>query len=465
MNQHATSGKLQDTDLPALLASICGARQTGILQISRQDASKTIFVQSGRIIFATSNKADDRLGELLLRKGLLRIQHFEEASARLSQTKRLGALLVEMGHLRPEELVKAVIEQVKEIVFDVFLWSDGTYNFEQGELPTREVITLKLSTPEVIMGGIQRIQRWSRVLQGVGGLDATYQTLGGRDNLLHQMTLRTEHAALLQTLELPMSVRDLCRRGLLADFEVCKALWAFRVIGLIEPASMAPTAGATPQLEAVAQIEAPAATPAQAAAPPAAALEASAPVAAPPETTPQQPPAPPGAAAMTMAIPVLRPEPGAPAVSGAAGEDEPVLEVVEVESEPAAPPQAGATPPGGPAALDETQVETCLASFNERQRHFYSTLAPKAGDKTPEVVQRCLATMEKDLPGLFSGAAPDAEGCFDLETLKTNIFAFGVVGYATGLDMLIEREIEMAESMFGSAVRREISQALKAVRN
>ncbi|MEE8536465.1 MAG: DUF4388 domain-containing protein, partial [Acidobacteriota bacterium] len=141
MSQPATSGKLQDTDLPALLASICGARQTGLLHLNRQDASKTIFVQNGRIIFATSNRADDRLGELLLRKGLLRIQHFEEASVNLTQGKRLGALLVEMGHLRPEELIKAVIEQVKEIVFDVFLWSDGTYNFEQGELPSREVIT------------------------------------------------------------------------------------------------------------------------------------------------------------------------------------------------------------------------------------------------------------------------------------------------------------------------------------
>lgn len=459
MNQPATSGKLQDTDLPALLASICGARQTGLLHLSRQDVSKTIFVQSGRIIFATSNKADDRLGELLLRKGLLRIQHFEEASVKLAQGKRLGALLVEMGHLRPEELVKAVIEQVKEIVFDVFLWSDGTYNFEQGELPSREVITLKLSTPEVIMGGIQRIQRWSRVLLGVGGLDATYQTVGGRDNLLHQMTLRTEHSALLQTLELPMSVRDLCRRGLLADFEVCRALWAFRVIGLIEPASMAPAAEATPQFEV------PVTAPAPAAATPAAKLEASAPAAAPVEAAPSQPQASPGAASMTMAIPVLRPEPGSPAESGAAGEDEPVLEVVEVEGEPAAPPQAGAAPQDRPAALDETQVESYLASFNERQRHFYATLAPKSGDKAPEVVQRCLASMEKDLPGLFSGVAPDAEGRFDLDALKTNIFAFGVVGYAARLDMLIEREIEMAESMFGSAVRREISQALKALQS
>lgn len=458
MNQPATSGKLQDTDLPALLASICGARQTGLLHLNRQDASKTIFVQNGRIIFATSNRADDRLGELLLRKGLLRIQHFEEASVNLTQGKRLGALLVEMGHLRPEELIKAVIEQVKEIVFDVFLWSDGTYNFEQGELPSREVITLKLSTPEVIMGGIQRIQRWSRVLRGVGGLDATYQAVGGRENLLHLMTLRTEHSALLQTLELPMSVRDLCRRGLLADFEVCRALWAFRVIGLIELASMAPTAGAIPQ------VEVPVAAPPQAAATPAAKPEASAPAAAPAQTASPQPQAPPGAASMTMAIPVLQPERDAPAESGAAGDNEPVLEVVEEEGDPAAPPQAGAAPQDRPAALDECQIEGCLASFNERHRHFYATLAPKAGDKAPEIVQRCLATMEKDLPGLFSGEAPDAEGRFNLDALKTNIFAFGVISYATGLDMLIEREIEMAESLFGSAVRREISQALKAVK-
>ncbi|MEE9218110.1 MAG: DUF4388 domain-containing protein [Acidobacteriota bacterium] len=462
MSSPSHCGHLEDTGLPALLASICGAHQTGVLRLTRLEVCKTIYIQDGNIIFATSNNPDDRLGELLLRKGLLRIQHFEEASTRLSDRRRLGAVLVEMGHLRPEELVRAVIEQVKEIIFDIFLWFDGEYTFVPGALPSREVITLKLSTPEVILGGIQRIPRWSRVLQGVGGLEAAYRACGGRDRILQQMTLRTEHAALLQTLEEPMSVRDLCRRGLLADFEVCKALWAFRVIGLVEPAFTA--APEVAQAQAV------------------------------PASLPPQPPAPEpaqvqAAAAMTMAIPALEPEASAPAPAPSApGDEEPSLEVVEVKADaPAAPanqtppavpapsapvsspaPGSGARESDGPAAsqasvLDEKQLESSLASFNERHRRFYAALLPRAGEKSLELVQRCLAMIDKDLPGLFNGATPDAEGVFDPEALKTNIFAFGVVGYAAGLDMLIEREIELASTLYGPEVRREISSALKAL--
>ena len=61
--------------------------------------------------------------------------------------------------------------------------------------------------------------------------------------------------------------------------------------------------------------------------------------------------------------------------------------------------------------------------------------------------------------------ARKVEGLYARYQARTNQLAAERRSVRRLLDMLIEREIEMAESMFGSAVRREISQALKAVRN
>jgi hypothetical protein len=46
-------------------------RQTGLLRFSRGSTAKTAYLIEGRLIFATSTDPDDRLGEMLLRKGLI----------------------------------------------------------------------------------------------------------------------------------------------------------------------------------------------------------------------------------------------------------------------------------------------------------------------------------------------------------------------------------------------------------
>jgi hypothetical protein len=137
-----------------------------------------------------------------------------------------------------------------------------------------------------------------------------------------------------------------------------------------------------------------------------------------------------------------------PAAQASDSGDEPVLEIVEVDEGD---------------ALDEAKVEAALAAFNDKHRRLHALLQQKAGPKAADAVKRSLATLDQDLPGLFNGTEPGADGGFDLDALKMNIFAFGVVGYAAGLDMLIEREIEIAVTLLGPEVRRHITSGLKTV--
>ncbi len=500
------TGSLEELGLPDLLASICARQDTGVLSLTRHGLTKSIYIQEGRIVFATSNDPDDRLGELLLCKGMLHIRDFEDASARISQRKRLGAVLVEMGHLKAEELVRAVVEQVKDIVFGLFMWFDGQYAFAAGELPSREVITLKLSTPEVILGGILRIDRWSRVLRGLGGLDTVFRAGSTRDRILQQMQLREVHASVLKALASPHSVRDLCRMGLTADFDVCRTLWAFRVIGLVEaaPAGARARPAAVPRPAAppaAAQSRPPAAAapsrPAAAAAParPAPAAAQSRPPAAAAPSRPAPAPRPAAAAeldpleaalgddssadslanSMTMSMPAAAADDGEPVLEvveeggggeetleiveedGASGEDS--LEIVDMDGGPAGP----AAQAQSVDALDEVEVEAAIASFNDRQRHLVALVRKNGGPKTAAVIRRALSLIERDTPGLFSGLEPGPDGAFDSEALKTNIFAFGVLAYAAGLDALVQREVEAAGAVLGNEARQRIASEIKSV--
>ena len=47
------------------------------------------------------------------------------------------------------------------------------------------------------------------------------------------MTLSFEKLSLLTMLNEPTDVEAICRESMLSDFETCRTLWAFRVIGVV----------------------------------------------------------------------------------------------------------------------------------------------------------------------------------------------------------------------------------------
>ena len=68
-------GTIHPTSLPSLLYSVCASRETGQILL-RRDAGpeKNVYLKDGGIIFATSNNRDERLGQMLLRKGVVGVE-------------------------------------------------------------------------------------------------------------------------------------------------------------------------------------------------------------------------------------------------------------------------------------------------------------------------------------------------------------------------------------------------------
>jgi hypothetical protein len=178
------AGRLQGFSLPDLLWALCRNAVTGVLRLRRADVERAVYVEEGRIVFASSSDPDDRLGEQFLRRGVITIDQLEAAISRLATGKRLGTLLVEAGHLDAERLVDGVLEQVEGIVLDLFEWEDGEYRFERGPLPTDELIKLNMRTGELLLRGIRQLRGFSRIRRSVGALQKTYGVTEGWQALL-----------------------------------------------------------------------------------------------------------------------------------------------------------------------------------------------------------------------------------------------------------------------------------------
>lgn len=88
---------------------------TGIVLLDSMNAQKVVYIKNGDVVFARSSVNDERLGETLCRMGKLTEEILIKASKEITQTRRLGKILVENGYITPRELWLGVKRQIFEI--------------------------------------------------------------------------------------------------------------------------------------------------------------------------------------------------------------------------------------------------------------------------------------------------------------------------------------------------------------
>jgi hypothetical protein len=225
-------GRLDDEDFPDLIQTLNRENWTGALRLERGDERIGITVDAGRLVFAASSNPDYRLGPRLLRRGAITLRQLDDAGKGLAPGRRLGTVLVEEGVLDPKELVRGVVEQTRDIILLAFHWTSGEYRLVPGPA-AGEPITLDMSTPQLTLDGISQIEAWSRVERGSGGLAARHVPVVGSEGLFKRLTLDVDQGALLRSVKAARDVESLCEESMLNDFEACRNIWAFRVIGLI----------------------------------------------------------------------------------------------------------------------------------------------------------------------------------------------------------------------------------------
>ncbi len=221
-------------DMPDLLRAVCGTRKTGLLRFVAAEAEKTLFIQGGGIVFASSTSEDDRLGEYLMSTGKISLRDLSRQSVLVRPGKRFGALLVESGLLDPKELVQVVTGQVRAIILSLFRWTEAWYGFNEQKLPSKEAITLNMPTAQLILDGVRKIDSWRRIVQGIGDSRSVYLRVAGNEDQIQTVGLDRPIRETLELVSRPTRVEDVCTKSPLPDIDVCRCLWVFRCLSWIE---------------------------------------------------------------------------------------------------------------------------------------------------------------------------------------------------------------------------------------
>lgn len=171
----ALRGELKTIPFPEVLQLIARMEATGVLKVCRGAVEKRVFFRRGRICSSASNDPREFLGQYLLKMGLVDEEQLFQALLKQEQTRQpLGAILVERGLLAPDDLQKAIEQKAEETIYDLFLWDNGEFFFQEEALPEKLPVEINLDVMAVLMEGARRSDEWERVRQLIPSSRTTF---------------------------------------------------------------------------------------------------------------------------------------------------------------------------------------------------------------------------------------------------------------------------------------------------
>ena len=229
------SGSLDQKAFLTLLVELHQSNATGSLKLERAPLQKAVYFRDGQILFAASNDPQDQLASILVDEGKLSKDQMQVAQARVSAGNPLAKVLTELGYISQRELADAARLKVEKILTDLYLWSDGSYQFVERSLP-KGAIDLELSTPRLLFNSIRRVQDREWVLGQLGSLDTVLSMVPAElDGFLAATKPDPSAGEVLRLVDGVKSIKQIGSVSALGEFEVCKILVAALQSGALTP--------------------------------------------------------------------------------------------------------------------------------------------------------------------------------------------------------------------------------------
>ncbi|HXY54856.1 MAG TPA: DUF4388 domain-containing protein [Nitrospirota bacterium] len=144
-------GRLEDLALPDIFQIISLSKKTGTLLVRSRKGTGMVVFKGGQVIQAASDSIRDSLGNILVSQGMLTETALSQALALQKEKvdKPLGMILVEMGVVPAQTLETVVRKQIEEIIYDLLAWEEGFFNFELGDIASKD--NFEIDTQEFLL--------------------------------------------------------------------------------------------------------------------------------------------------------------------------------------------------------------------------------------------------------------------------------------------------------------------------
>ncbi len=170
-------GSIEDFGLADILQLLYFQKKTGLLTVDGRLGRIKVYFHSGDIVAAESRKKmeEKRLGKILVKKGLISEEKLREVLEQKKSSKnKIGSLLVKDGLVSKEDVEEIIVNQLTEIVVQLFNWKKGTYEFKAQKVQPDRELEISVDTQHLLMDGLRIVDELA-VIDDKVTLDTVFQ--------------------------------------------------------------------------------------------------------------------------------------------------------------------------------------------------------------------------------------------------------------------------------------------------
>ena len=223
------------SDAAVLIARMFLTEFTGRVVFRRDGIEKVIYIDGGRPVFASSNLAADRMGELLYREGKITADQYARCRDLVADSgRRMGEILVDRGFLKRRELLPAVRRHVEDIIYSLFAWEAGEYRIVSGDGASSERIRLSRHPAAMVLEGVRR-KLDLPMLERLLGPATTVVEVGDRDKagtVIAVADLSADERAALAAMDGSADLAHVARTTGALPVTIYQLAWAMTLLGV-----------------------------------------------------------------------------------------------------------------------------------------------------------------------------------------------------------------------------------------
>ncbi len=226
-------GNIKTFYLSSLLQILSNDKKTGILKVSDSDNTVELYINEGTVVFATSTREEQRLCYFLEHENLVDRENLDACLAEAREKKqKVGKVLVEKKLITAEHLTDIIHHQVETIIYNLFLWESGEFEYEDTSFDLKGQIVTEFDTMEIVLEASRRVDEISVLKKHLPNTNEVLKTSTTCPEKRDQ--LNDNEKPILALVNNRRTIKKIIDDSGYDDFSVYKILYSLISSGLVE---------------------------------------------------------------------------------------------------------------------------------------------------------------------------------------------------------------------------------------
>ncbi|PIE60153.1 MAG: hypothetical protein CSA32_00425 [Desulfobulbus propionicus] len=156
----AFQGDLSQIALSDLAQLLDLAQLTGVLEVITSNNAGIFYFDNGNLVFGLLESNQERVGQRLLKERIITPEQLDECLEEHRDNngqEKLGNILIRKGYLQPNMLTEALATQIREAFFETLTWNRGSFLFHSNKKPMEQNMLLNERINSLLLQSMVRL--------------------------------------------------------------------------------------------------------------------------------------------------------------------------------------------------------------------------------------------------------------------------------------------------------------------